>query len=724
MPGSNRYNIMSSLFLRFLLLLLVATVPIFALTGIYNYQTASNRLKQEVQKGQQTWVNSRSDVLASQLVAEGERLETFADDNIVQSSLQAATPRAAAITTTAQLWQQSGPQGKLRYDYVNNDVGNTLATYARRFANRSFVLLADRSGALLGTTTRFWPEFDLSKFAWWPKFNSSQGIIITQPQSIAGVGDNLVLIVYFFPNHSDLANASGVLVVGLDFNQIMSSLFTKQSVDQQLPPNESAWLVNDQVDSQNQIQGKVLSSLHSDVTQLPSSWLTLFIHNVNGSIQVIKDANGSIEVNQNERDQPQAYVFAYTQLERIEAYSQNDPTVVFAVNQLNWLLVRGAPQSVAYAGLEDQLTALVVGSVLLLLAVVVVVVIISRLLLLRPIRNIDRAISAVASGDLSVRVPGQGSDELSLLGQKFNTMVNNLELLTREREQRQRQQQVVGTALQGSATELQSSAVEQNAFIAQQATTLAEIAATFKELTRSSYFIAQNSQRVAEAANSLHSEQQQGNFALRQTQEILGNLRADSENLETLASSLAQSSTAISEVIEELNNIADETKLLSLNAAIEASVEGAAGKRFAVVAEEVRELADQANTASERAQQSLSEVQGYISEVVIAIKRELGAISEGVQQSARLELLMQAITDAISKLEGSVHVIEQGTRQQRDGSATATNAIDNLAAASQQLVAQSSSVANEATKLKALSSRLQTENADGALTVSHHPRCP
>jgi methyl-accepting chemotaxis protein len=71
---------------------------------------------------------------------------------------------------------------------------------------------------------------------------------------------------------------------------------------------------------------------------------------------------------------------------------------------------------------------------------------------------------------------------------------------------------------------------------------------------------------------------------------------------------------------------------------------------------------------------------------------------------------MQAITDAISKLEGSVNIIEQGTRQQRDGSATATNAIDNLAAASQQLVAQSSSVANEATKLKALSSRLQTED--------------
>ncbi len=704
MPGSNTYKLKSSLFLRFLLLLLVATVPIFGLTGIYNYQSASNRLKHEVQKGQQTWVSSRSDVLVSQLVAEGERLEAFAGDSKVQHALQAGNSNGAPITATAKLWQQAGPQGKMRYDYVNNSAGDALSIYARRYANRSFVVLADRSGALLGTSNRFWPEFDLTKFAWWPKFSSSQGIMITQPQNIAGIGDNQVLIVYYFPQDNNLGRAAGVLVTGLDFNQVISSLFTTQSADQQLPANESAWLTND--------QGDVLSSINSDVQKLPQAWISTFVYDVNGT-QVSPNVNGSSEVSVDEQGRPQGFVFAYTQLERLASYSQNDSTVVLAVNQLNWVLIRGTAQNIAYAGLEDQLTTLVVGTVLLLLAVVIVVVIISRLLLLRPIRGIDRAISAVASGDLSVRVPGQGSDELSMLGQKFNVMVDNLEQLTLEREQRQRQQQLVSAELQGSATALQSSAVQQNSFIAQQASTLAEIAATFKELTRASYYIAQNSQRVAEAANSLHGEQQQGNVALRQTQEVLNDLRIDSENLDELARHLAQSSTAISEVLEELNNIADETKLLSLNAAIEASVEGAAGKRFAVVAAEVRELADQANTASQRAQQSLTEVQGYISEVVTAIKRELEAISEGVQQSSRLERLMQAITDAISKLEASVSVIEQGTKQQRDGSATATSTIDNLASASQQMVAQSSAVANAATSLKALSNRLQTENADG-----------
>lgn len=703
MSSISPYRLQSSLFIRFLLLLLLVVVPIFAITGIFNYLDASNRLKVEVKQEQQTWVVSRSDVLVSQLVAEGERLEDFALDSRVQDGLTGVASADTVMTTNAQLWQQQGTDSQMHYYYVNNSVGSALTDYIDRFHNRSFVVLADRSGALLGTTTRFWPEFNLSKFDWWPKLDSSQGIIVTQPQNVPNVGNNLILIIHYFPLRTDLSQPAGVLVVGLDFNQIMNSLFNPPETNQRLPDNQSAWVVYDKVatngtpgDSNN---GLVLSSVHSNVTRLPSDWLNDFAGTTSGSRETSIDENG----------QSKDFLFAYTQLERLAGYSQNNATVVFAVNQLNWVLIRGAPQSVAYAGLEGQLTTLAAGSVLLLIAVIIVVVVLSRLLLLRPIRNIDQAISAVAAGDLSVQVRSRGSDELSLLAQKFNTMVQSLDRLTRERDQRQQEQQQVSRQLQGSASELQSNAVQQNSFIAQQASTLAQIAATFKQLTNASSYIAQNSQRVAAAASSLQHEQQQGNLALHQTREVLGRLRADSESLEALAQSLAQGSTAISDVIREINDIADETKLLAFNAAIEASVGGVVGQRFSVIADEVRALADQSNAAAESAQQSLTEVQSYIGEVVTATQRELEAIGEGVRQSTRLDLLMQAITDAINALEDSVGVIEQGATQQRDGSATATNAIDNLAHASQQLVTQSSSVANAATQLRALADRLQTQ---------------
>ena len=204
----------------------------------------------------------------------------------------------------------------------------------------------------------------------------------------------------------------------------------------------------------------------------------------------------------------------------------------------------------------------------------------------------------------------------------------------------------------------------------------------------------------------LQDEQHEGDIALQQTREVLGRLREDSESLEVIADSLTRSSTAIGEVMEELNNIADETKLLALNAAIEAGGAGASGRRFAVIANEVQALADQSNTASEAAQQSLTEVQENIIAAVASIQRELQAIGEGVQQSARLESLMHTISDTITKLNQSTGIIQQDTKQQREGSVNAAGTIESLASASQQLAQRSTVITNEAVELSNLAKRL------------------
>ncbi len=684
-------SLKSSLLVRFLLLMLLVIVPISVITGVYNYQNASTLLKANVQAKQQTWVNGRSDVLLSQLVAEGERLEDFADDPIIQDALRTAAANDQAMPMEAVAWQKAGPSGKLRYEYVNNTAGKALTHYIRRFSNRSFVVLAHYTGALIGTTTPLWPEFDLRKFAWWPNMQSSQSLAVTQPLSIPGVGDNLVLIVFSFPNTSDPSRADGVMVVGLQFDKIAPSLLS-----QQLPANESAWLVDS--------SGKVLAEANSNpqmISQVPPAWIANFQ----------QERSGSREVAQNEKGGLADYVFAYTQLLRVEGYSQNNATVVQAVSNLDWVMLRGAPQSIAYAGLDNQLITLGIGTMFTALAVLGLVGFAFAFLLFRPLRRMSGAMSAVAGGDFSARVSTHSNDELGQLGGSFNQMVSDLDRLLQEREQSQHEQQQVSRQLQGSATQLQASVAEQDAFVTQQASTLAEIAAAFAELNRAASRIALYSQQVAAAADTLQDEQQQGNTALRQTQGVLDRLRVDSESLGTIAQALAASSGSIVEVIQELNSIADETKLLALNATIEATGTGVAGRRFAVIASQVQELANQANQSAAAAQQSLTEVQASIDHAVEAIRRELQAINEGVQQSARLESLMQTISDTINKLNQSAGIIEQDTRQQKDGSATAAHTIDSLASASQQLVQQSAAVNKEAVQLKALANRLQVQTA-------------
>ncbi len=708
----------ASLLLKFLLLLLLVIVPISALVGIFNYQQAGGLLKDKVQNDQRLWVVSQRDALAAELIQEGERLEELGNVDLVHSSLQFASASGDIITDTAALWQSSDENGVLRYSYVSNHVSQSLSDYRQRFPNRAFALLASPSGALVGVTTLRWPEYNLRKFAWWPHTSSPTAIAMpisyTDPQNIANVGDNLILIIVAVPDPQQAGRAAGYLVIGLSTEQIATPILTSGD----LAVGERTWLVNKDgaalalYEITNQTAGRAPQiSTSSSVKSLPQSWFDQIKNNptATGSSFEAKQDGGN-----------ESSVFSYAQLQRSVGYAQNDPAVIEAVNQLDWEVVRSAPQSIAYATLNSQLITLVAGTALTFIAIFVVVLLTVGFLLLRPIRYMDRAMGEVAHGDFSARVPGGGGDELGRLGQRFNQMIGDLDTLLQERERNQREQQLVSERLQSSASELQGSVAQQKEFAVQQATALAEISATFGQLSRSATRIAQSSQQVAEAADVLKDEQHEGDLALQQTQAVLGRLREDSESLEVIADSLTRSSTAISNVMEELNNIADETKLLALNAAIEAGGAGAAGLRFAVIASEVQALADQSNTASEAAQQSLTEVQENISVAVASIQRELQAIGEGVQHSARLESLMHTISDTITKLNQSAGIIQQDTKQQREGSINAAGTIESLASASQQLAQRSTVITNEAVELSSLAKRLnlaasQNGQKNGAL---------
>jgi methyl-accepting chemotaxis protein len=698
----------SSLLLKFLLLLLLVIVPISLVVGIFNYNTAGSLLKEKVQTQQLVWVNAHRDALTTELIQEGERLNDLGTQPFIHERLQSPVSSTETLTTTAQAWIDSGVNGVLRYGYVvNSPLSNQLSNYRQRFPNRTFVLLGDTSGALVGVTTLNWPEYDLRKFSWWPKLDSNNiaPISLTEPQTIPQIGTDLILIISIItdPAHDD--RPIGVLVVGLPTDQIVTPILTSSAND--LAVGDHTWLINKDgtilaaYEITGNFNGSLQISTSSSVTQLPASWLAQIKPRADG---------GSIEIGHQSASDPPDSVFAYSPLLRNVGYAQNDPTAIAAINQLNWTVVRSAPQSLAYASLNGTLIALAAGIILTFVAIVAVVVVIVRGVLLRPIRRMERAMGAVAQGNFAARVEGIGSDELGRLGRRFNGMVTDLDTLLQEREQHQHEQQLVSTRLQGSASELQGSVAQQNEFAVQQAAALAEISTTFSQLSHSATRIAQYSQQVAEAADVLQDEQHQGNVALQQTQTVLGQLRTDSESLGVIAESLNRSSSAISGVIEELNNIADETKLLALNAAIEASGAGLAGRRFSVIATEVQTLADQSNAAAEAAQRSLSEVQANINEAVTSIQRELQAIGEGVQQSARLETLMQIISDTINKLNQSAGIIQQDTKQQREGSVSVAGAIDSLASASQQLAQRSTVITNEAVELSKLAQRLNVQN--------------
>ncbi len=342
----------ASLLLKFLLLLLLVIVPISTLVGIFNYQQAGALLKDKVQNDQRVWAVSQRDALATELIQEGERLEELGNEDLVHSSLMFDSASGDIITNTAALWQNSGENGVLRYSYVNSQLSLSLADYRQRFPNRAFVLLASPGGALFGVTTLSWSEYDLRKFAWWPRTNSANAIALpssfTEPQVISHVGDNLILVIVAVPDNQQSGRAAGYLIVGLNAEQIATPILTSGD----LAVGERTWLVNKAgaalalYEVTGHLAGEALQiSTFSNVTRLPSSWFS----------QIKPDPacnGGSAETQQDGSNE--ASVFSYAPIYRSMGYTQNDPAAIEAINQLGWTVVRSAPQSVAYATLNSQ----------------------------------------------------------------------------------------------------------------------------------------------------------------------------------------------------------------------------------------------------------------------------------------------------------------------------------------------------------------------------------
>ena len=696
--NSGRQRVFASLLFRFILLLLLVIVPASFALGYFGYQRAADDLRARVQGEQRVWAAARANELATILVEEGERLATLAEAPALSNALALAPLNASAMQEAATTWEQEGSGGPLHTSYLNGRVSGLLRQYVDRLPNRVFAVYARRGGPLIGLTTAAWPHFDLRAFEWYYTLGTRIApvtIIPPEDNIAAGLPPNLVLIVATVqPPRADQPGDGGLLIVGFNLEQVtVATMGGAQS----LTPPEQAFLVSS--------SGNVILSSRPDIRDnLTASWSSYLTSSQMLTAELAQDANGL----------PSQTVLSFVPLQRDFAHANNDVAAIAAVNRLHWGVVRAAPTSFAYASTRQLLFNSALSSISLGAVIVFLVVGIFRLLFLRPLRRLNQAMSRVAVGDFTARVPTDAS-EIGELGQGFNQMVGRVDSLQQERERRQSQQQQVSLRLQGSAGGLSLSAEQQEALAAEQAASLREIAATFSQLSQSAARIARYGEQVAAVAATLLREQAQGQLAVEQSQSVLKRLRAESESLVSITQRQVRNSGAISAIIAEVNRIAEETHLLALNATIEASGAGAAGKRFAAIARQVQQLAAAAAVAAENAQASLSEVQGGIRRAAEATERGQLAISEGVQQGNILQSIMQVVSDTIGQLDDSASIIAQETRQQRDGSQVAVRTVDSLAAAGQQLVSYSHVVSSAADQLQELAS---------LLTASHQPPSP
>ena len=348
--------------------------------------------------------------------------------------------------------------------------------------------------------------------------------------------------------------------------------------------------------------------------------------------------------------------------------------------------------------------AITVGASILLS--ILVTLLISRAVV-RPLEDVMGFVARIGDGDLTGRLDRTGDDEIGRLGATLNRMVAGLADLARTNR--------AATAdLNAAAAEIRASAQEQAASVEEQFAAVQETAATVDEITHSGAQISKRATEVIATAQAAAQTARSGLRAATDTAKAMEAIREQGEAVAGNIVALSEKTQAIGEIIVTVNDISERTHLLALNAAIEAAAAGESGRSFAIVAAEMKLLADQAKSATTQVRGILGEIQRGINSSVMLTEEAVKRAGAG---KTRTDSTVRTIEEMAARVEEGVQTFQQivaSTNQQQLGIEQVMGALQNIRQASQQTAAGTREVETASANL--------TELAQGLMALAERYR--
>ncbi|MFZ2060158.1 MAG: CHASE3 domain-containing protein [Candidatus Binatus sp.] len=218
--------------------------------------------------------------------------------------------------------------------------------------------------------------------------------------------------------------------------------------------------------------------------------------------------------------------------------------------------------------------------------------------------------------------------------------------------------------LQNSSSQLQAAANLQSSGSTGQATAVNEIATTINELLSTSRLIAENAQRVAKVAQETSLTASRGDETVQRTTQSIAGIKTQVDVVVVHVLELGKKSQLIGSITEMINELAEQTNILAINATIEAAGAGEWGKRFAVVADEIRKLADRVSVSSSEIRQLLDNIRASASSTIAATQDGSKLVDAGVREFAEAAVLFRQIAALVSTASEAAREIELSTEQQ------------------------------------------------------------
>ncbi len=330
-------------------------------------------------------------------------------------------------------------------------------------------------------------------------------------------------------------------------------------------------------------------------------------------------------------------------------------------------------------------------------------VVLLRFMLGKPLNSLIEMMKDIATGDgdLTKRVNLHRNDEIGRLAHWFDTFLENIHGIISD---------IAGVSREvaSAATQIAASNEEMAAGLSNQQEQTQSASAAVEQLNEAAADIARQSADAAHQADSSRANAETGGKVVLDTVNEIKGIAGEVNESAKAVSLLGQKGEEIGGVISVINDIADQTNLLALNAAIEAARAGEHGRGFAVVADEVRKLAERTTQATEEVSQSIREIQEETTRAVERIENGSKRMDKGVELATSAGESLQVIVESSKQLLGQVQTIAAAAEQQSASAAQIGENIQRVTAVSNESAMAAGQASEAAAELSRQSERMRS----------------
>lgn len=423
-------------------------------------------------------------------------------------------------------------------------------------------------------------------------------------------------------------------------------------------------------------------------------------------------------------DPKQALQLHFTE-ERDVRRNQMEP----AISKMITLIDEKTASDIAYVERDNQFTNLLI--LMLLVVAFVISLIISFVLWrsLKPLNQLQSSFETVANGDLTENIPVKTKDEVGELSVSLNKMIDTLRttistIYNSANQVADAAEELSASSEQSIKTTAQISHLSQKSYSAteQQLSKFLELVEVIEKLSNDIRQVHENGKAMGDLSKTAKTAAEQGHTGMTTVVSEMNMISNSVGETSKIIHGLGEKSSEIENIVKLISNIAEQTNLLALNAAIEAARAGEHGKGFAVVADEVRKLAEGSKNSANSVREVLAEIQHETEAAVHSMENGLSKVQSGINSTHQVKGTFQTISTSISQLSEKVAEVSQDVgdmnklnkkvgrfvEEVKELAETNTLSTQESLATSQEQLATAEEISSSANTLSKLADKLQS----------------